>query len=33
VTHRFQLGEINQAFLTAHEKPEGFVKSTVLMQN
>ncbi len=33
VTHRFQLHEINQAFLTAHEKPQGFVKSTVLMQN
>lgn len=33
VTHRFQLGEINQAFLTAHQKPEGFVKSTVVMQN
>ena len=33
VTHRFQLDEINQAFLTAHQKPEGFVKSTVVMQN
>ena len=33
VTHRFQLSEIGQAFRTAHEKPEGFVKSTVLMQN
>lgn len=33
VTHRFQLVEINQAFKTAHEKPEGFVKSTVVMQN
>lgn len=31
VTHRFQLNEINQAFQTACEKPEGFVKSTVLM--
>lgn len=33
VTHRFGLDEIGQAFLTAHEKPEGFVKSTVLMKN
>ena len=32
VTHRFQLNEINQAFLTAFEKPEGFVKSTVVMR-
>jgi L-iditol 2-dehydrogenase len=32
VTHRFQLDDINQAFLTAVEKPEGFVKSTVVMQ-
>lgn len=33
VTHRFQLSEVNKAFQTAHEKPEGFVKSTVVMQN
>ncbi|HJS18502.1 MAG TPA: alcohol dehydrogenase catalytic domain-containing protein [Anaerolineales bacterium] len=33
VTHRFQLSEINQAFQTAHEKPDGFVKSTVVIQN
>jgi 2-desacetyl-2-hydroxyethyl bacteriochlorophyllide A dehydrogenase len=33
VTHRFSLNEIGQAFRTAHEKPEGFVKSTVVMQN
>ncbi|HET6598062.1 MAG TPA: zinc-binding dehydrogenase [Anaerolineales bacterium] len=33
VTHRFQLNEIGQAFRTAYEKPEGFVKSTVVMQN
>jgi threonine dehydrogenase-like Zn-dependent dehydrogenase len=32
VTHRFQLSEINQAFQAAHEKPEGFVKSTVMMR-
>ena len=32
VTHRFPLGEINQAFQTACEKPEGFVKSTVVME-
>jgi 2-desacetyl-2-hydroxyethyl bacteriochlorophyllide A dehydrogenase len=31
VTHRFQLSEINQAFRTAHEKPQGFIKSTVVM--
>jgi 2-desacetyl-2-hydroxyethyl bacteriochlorophyllide A dehydrogenase len=31
VTHRFPLREIGNAFLTAHQKPEGFVKSTVLM--
>jgi 2-desacetyl-2-hydroxyethyl bacteriochlorophyllide A dehydrogenase len=33
VTHRFGLDEINQAFRTAHEKPEGFVKSTIVMQD
>jgi 2-desacetyl-2-hydroxyethyl bacteriochlorophyllide A dehydrogenase len=33
VTHRFQLSEISQAFLAAHEKPEGFVKSTIVMEN
>ena len=33
VTHRFPLSEINQAFLTAHEKPQGFVKSTIIIQN
>lgn len=32
VTHRFQLEEINQAFATACEKPEGFVKATVVME-
>ena len=32
VTHRFQLNEISQAFRTAHEKPEGFVKSTIVMK-
>jgi len=31
VTHRFSLEEINQAFATAHAKPEGFVKSTVTL--
>jgi 2-desacetyl-2-hydroxyethyl bacteriochlorophyllide A dehydrogenase len=29
VTHRFALSEIGDAFATAHEKPEGFVKATV----
>jgi 2-desacetyl-2-hydroxyethyl bacteriochlorophyllide A dehydrogenase len=33
VTHRFQLNEINKAFQAAHEKPEGFVKSTIVMEN
>lgn len=32
VSHRFPLVEINKAFQTAHEKPEGFVKSTVLFE-
>lgn len=32
VTHRFQLNEIGQAFQAAHDKPEGFVKSTIMMQ-
>jgi 2-desacetyl-2-hydroxyethyl bacteriochlorophyllide A dehydrogenase len=32
VTHRFGLDEINQAFVAAHEKPEGFVKSTIVME-
>jgi 2-desacetyl-2-hydroxyethyl bacteriochlorophyllide A dehydrogenase len=32
VTHRFGLDEINTAFRTAHEKPQGFVKSTVVME-
>jgi threonine dehydrogenase-like Zn-dependent dehydrogenase len=31
VTHRFRLDEIGQAFQAAHEKPEGFVKSTIVM--
>lgn len=31
VSHRFRLPEINDAFLAAHEKPEGFVKSTIVM--
>jgi 2-desacetyl-2-hydroxyethyl bacteriochlorophyllide A dehydrogenase len=31
VTHRFPLSDIGKAFLTAHQKPEGFVKSTVVM--
>ncbi len=31
VTHQFSLNEINQAFATACEKPEGFVKSTVVI--
>lgn len=28
-THRFPLDEVQRAFETAHEKPEGFVKATV----
>jgi threonine dehydrogenase-like Zn-dependent dehydrogenase len=31
VSHRFCLEDINQAFQTACDKPEGFVKSTVIM--
>ncbi len=31
VTHRFGLEDINRAFETAHQKPYGFVKSTVCM--
>ena len=31
VSHRFPLPEIDQAFRAAHEKPAGFVKSTVLI--
>ena len=30
-THRFPLDEVQRAFETAHEKPEGFVKATVSM--
>jgi 2-desacetyl-2-hydroxyethyl bacteriochlorophyllide A dehydrogenase len=33
VTHRFRLMDINKAFIAAYEKPEGFVKSTIVMQN
>src|SRR5688572_16168749 len=32
VTHRFSLAEVNEAFRVAHEKPTGFVKSTVISQ-
>lgn len=31
VTHRFALDEIGQVFQAAYEKPQGFVKSTVVM--
>jgi threonine dehydrogenase-like Zn-dependent dehydrogenase len=30
VSHRFSLAEIDTAFRTAHEKPEGFVKATIV---
>jgi threonine dehydrogenase-like Zn-dependent dehydrogenase len=30
VTHRFSLDEIDAAFRAATEKPEGFVKATVM---
>jgi 2-desacetyl-2-hydroxyethyl bacteriochlorophyllide A dehydrogenase len=32
VTHRFELSQIGQAFQTAHDKPNGFVKSTIVME-
>ena len=31
VSHRFPLGDIEDAFRTAHEKPPGFVKATVVV--
>jgi threonine dehydrogenase-like Zn-dependent dehydrogenase len=31
VTHRFGLDEVDRAFGVAHEKPDGFVKSTVIV--
>ncbi len=33
VTHRYHLNEINTAFQTACDKPEGFVKSTIVMES
>ncbi len=30
ITHTFPLSEINRAFATAEERPEGFLKSVVL---
>jgi threonine dehydrogenase-like Zn-dependent dehydrogenase len=33
VTHRFDLGRVNEAFATAVEKPPGFVKATVTMES
>lgn len=32
ITHTFPLGEINRAFRTAEERPEGFLKSVVLAE-
>ena len=32
VSHRFSLADVNEAFRIAHEKPTGFVKSTVISQ-
>jgi 2-desacetyl-2-hydroxyethyl bacteriochlorophyllide A dehydrogenase len=31
VTHRFGLDDVDRAFAAAHEKPDGFVKSTVIV--
>jgi threonine dehydrogenase-like Zn-dependent dehydrogenase len=31
VSHRFALDDVNAAFATAAERPEGFVKATVAM--
>ena len=33
VTHRFHLDQIGQAFQTSYDKPQGFVKSTVVMES
>lgn len=33
VTHRFTLRQVNEAFATAVEKPPGFVKATVTMED
>lgn len=33
VSHRFPLAGIDKAFQTAHEKPPGFVKATVIMED
>jgi threonine dehydrogenase-like Zn-dependent dehydrogenase len=33
VSHRFHLSEIGQAFQTAHDKPSGFVKATVVFDD
>jgi 2-desacetyl-2-hydroxyethyl bacteriochlorophyllide A dehydrogenase len=33
VTHAFSLADINEAFATAVSKPEGFVKSTVVLED
>jgi threonine dehydrogenase-like Zn-dependent dehydrogenase len=33
VTHRFPLDELGAAFEAAHEKPDGFVKATVLVES
>jgi 2-desacetyl-2-hydroxyethyl bacteriochlorophyllide A dehydrogenase len=33
VTHRYPLQQIDQAFQAAHEKPDGFVKATILMES
>ena len=30
VTHRFELDRIDEAFMTAVERPDGFVKATVV---
>jgi L-iditol 2-dehydrogenase len=32
VSHRFPLPDIGAAFQTAHAKPEGFVKATVMVR-
>ena len=33
VTHRYPLAEIGHAFQAAHDKPDGFIKATIMMDS